>query len=234
MTVLAGTPTMAAIGWRTSWKALAGWVVGPAAMLGGTVFAIQGTYDTPAKIRAYARAVGSGDALVAINGRIAGIDSLGGVIANEFGFVAAFALPLMGISLVARLTRREEESGRLDLLTAGRIGRASPVAAAGGTVTVAVVLATTVFAASLAAVGIAAPAALLYACSLGSLALCFAGVAALAAQGASHARGVYAAGLGMLALAYLVRGAGDALDTWLSWLSPLGWAEKTQSFGERR
>jgi ABC-2 type transport system permease protein len=45
---------------------------------------------------------------------------------------------------------------------------------------------------------------------------------------------VYAAGLGALALAYLVRGAGDALDTWVTWLSPLGWAEKTQAFGDRR
>jgi len=233
MSVLAGIRTMGAIQRRTSWKAMTGWVLGLAAMLGGTAFAIRGTYDTPAKIDEYARAVGSGDALVAINGRVAGIDSLGGVIANEFGFIAAFALPLMGISLVARLTRRDEDSGRLDLLTAGRIGRAAPVASAAGTVAAATLLTSAVFAGSLVAVGIPAAAAVLYAASLGALALCFAGVAALAAQAVPHSRGVYAAGLGALALAYLVRGAGDALDTWLTWLSPLGWAEKTQAFGER-
>jgi ABC-2 type transport system permease protein len=234
MTALAGARTMGSIQRRTSWKALTGWVLGLAAMLGGTAFAVHGSYDTPAKIHEYAAAVGSGDALVAINGRIAGLDSLGGVIANEFGFIAAFALPLMGISLVARLTRREEDSGRLDLLTAGRIGRAAPVLAAAGTVATATLLTSVVFALCLVAVGIPTAAAVLYAASLGALALCFAGVAALAAQAVSHARGVYAAGLGALAVAYLVRGAGDALDTWVAWLSPLGWAEKTQAFGDRR
>ena len=234
MTVLAGTRTMGRIQWRASWKALTSWVVGLAAMLGGTAFAVHGSYDTSEKIHEYAAAVGSGDALVAINGRIAGLDSLGGVIANEFGFIAAFALPFMGISLVARLTRREEESGRLDLLAAGRIGRAAAVASAAGTVAAAALLTSVVFAACLVAVGIPTAAAILYAASLGALTLCFAGVAALAAQAVSHARGVYAAGLGALALAYLVRGAGDALDTWVTWVSPLGWAEKTQAFGDRR
>jgi ABC-2 type transport system permease protein len=234
MSTLAGTRTMGAVQWRTSWKALAAWVVGPAALLAGTTFAIHSSYDTPAKVHDYAEAVGSGGALVAINGHIAGLESLGGVIANEFGFVAAFALPLMGISLVARLTRREEETGRLDLLTAGRIGRAAPVAAAAGTVVAAVLVTSAVFAACLAAVGVPGPAAILYAASLGALALCFTGVALLAAQGVSHAKGVYAAGLGVLVLAYLVRGAGDALHLWVTWLSPLGWAEETRPFGDRR
>ena len=234
MTALAGVSTMGAIQRRSSWKALTGWVVGLAAMLGGTAFAIHGSYDTQAKIHEYAQAVGSGDALVAINGRIAGLDSLGGVIADEFGFIAAFALPFMGISLMARLTRREEESGRLDLLAAGRIGRAAPVLSAAGTVAAVTVLTSVLFAVCLVAVGIPFAAAVLYAASLGALALCFAGVAALAAQAVSHARGVYAAGLGALALAYLVRGAGDAFDTWVTWLSPLGWAEKTAAFGDRR
>jgi ABC-2 type transport system permease protein len=234
MTALAGVRTMGSIQRRTSWKALTGWVAGLAAMLGGTAFAIHGSYDSPAKIHQYAQAVGSGGALVAINGRVAGIDSLGGVIANEFGFVAAFALPLMGVSIIARLTRREEESGRLDLLAAGRIGRAAPVAAAAGITVAALLLTSSVFAACLVAVGIPAAPAVLYSASLGALAVCFGGVAALAAQAASHARGVYAAGLGALALAYLVRGAGDALDTWVTWLSPLGWAEETRAFGDRR
>ena len=82
-------------------------MLGLSAALAGTTVAIHRSYDTAAKIHAYAAALGTGDALVAVNGRVAGIDSLGGVIANEFGFVAAFALPLMGISLVARVTRRD-------------------------------------------------------------------------------------------------------------------------------
>jgi ABC-2 type transport system permease protein len=225
---------MCAVQWRTSWRRLVGWVVGLTAVLAGTTFALQHTYDTPGKIRAYADAARSGDALVAINGRVAGIDTLGGVIANEFGFIAAFALPLMGISLVARQTRREEEAGRIDLLAAGRVGRAAPVAAASLLAVCSLGATTAAFAACLGAVGIPWGHALLYASSLGLLALCFAAVAALAAQGVPGTRAVYAAGLGVLAAAYLVRGVGDVLDSWVGWLSPLGWAEQTRAFGAER
>jgi ABC-2 type transport system permease protein len=223
-----------AIQWRTSWRQVVGWVAGLTAVLAGTIFSLDHTYDTPAKIHEYAQAVRSGDALVAINGRVAGLDSLGGVIANEFGFVAAFALPLMGISLVARQTRREEESGRLDLVSAGRVGRASPVAAASMLALAAVAVTTAAFAACLGAVGIPVDDAMLYAVSLGGLALCFAAVAAVAAQVVPRSRGVYAVGLGVLAAAYLVRGVGDISHSWLSWLSPLGWAEQTRAFGDAR
>ena len=96
----------------------------------GTAASIAALYDTPAKIHSYAAAVTSGSALVAINGKVEGIDSLGGVIQDEFGFMAAFLLPLLGISLVARATRREEESGRLELLLGGRIARHQPASAA--------------------------------------------------------------------------------------------------------
>ena len=234
MTVVTGFPLTLGVAWRTSWRQLAGWVAGLTAGLAGTVFALHSTYGTPEKIAEYARAVRSGDALVAVNGRVAGIDSLGGVVANEFGFVAAFTLPLMGISIVARLTRREEESGRLDLLLAGRVGRAAGVASALAVAVAAVGLTTGAFALCLALVGIPIDRALLYACSLGGLALCFAAVAALAAQGVRRARGVYAAGLGLLAAAYLVRGVGDVTRSWLTWLSPLGWAEQTRAFGDDR
>ena len=95
----------------------------------GTAGAIAGLYTTPEKIHTYAQAVTAGDALVAINGRVEGIDSLGGIIQDEFGFLAAFLLPLLGISLVAQFTRREEEAGRLETVLAGRVARHVPVLA---------------------------------------------------------------------------------------------------------
>jgi ABC-2 type transport system permease protein len=67
----------------------------------------------------------------------------------------------------------------------------------------------------------------------------FAAVGAVAAQlteGAGGARGI---GLGALGLAYLLRAAGDTAGRdgtfgWLSWLSPIGWAQQTRPFaGER-
>jgi ABC-2 type transport system permease protein len=38
----------------------------------------------------------------------------------------------------------------------------------------------------------------------------------------------------VLAAAYLVRGVGDVEQSWVTWLSRLGWAEKTRSFGDPR
>ncbi len=219
---------------RTTWRAAAAWVVALGGTMALTTFSIAGLYDTPAKIRSYADAVAAGDALVAINGRVAGIASLGGITANEFGFIASFAVPLMGVSLVARGTRREEAAGRLEALLAGTVGRSAPLAAALLVTAGALLAGVLTFAVAMVAAGVDATGAVLYALSLGLLAAAFAGLAAVAAQLVGHARGVTGAGLAALVLAYLVRGVGDVQDSWVGWLSPLGWAEETRAFGDAR
>jgi ABC-2 type transport system permease protein len=209
------------------------WVLALGASMIGTAASIAGLYDTPTKIHNYAAAVTSGNALVAINGKVEGIDSLGGVIADEFGFLAAFLLPLLGISLVARATRREEESGRLELLLGGRIARHHPTLAALLLTAATIGVIGTLFAAGLIAFGVPASGSFLYAASLAALAFVFAAVAALFAQLTQHSRGVYTWSLMILAASYVLRGVGDATSTWITWLSPLGWAEKAAPFGDQ-
>jgi ABC-2 type transport system permease protein len=119
--------TMVRVHLRTGWLAIVVWIVAVAATMESTVAAIHGLYDTPAKVHTYAAAV-KGDALMMLNGKIAGIDSLGGIVANEFGFMASFAIPFMAVSLVSRMTRKNEEQGRMEALLAGRIGRGTPPA----------------------------------------------------------------------------------------------------------
>ena len=114
-----GLRAMLGVQWRTHRRGTLIWMFALVASMVGTAAAIAGLYTTPEKIHTYAQAVTSGDALVAINGRVEGIDSLGGIIADEFGFLAAFLLPLLGISLVAQVTRREEEAGRLEAVLGG-------------------------------------------------------------------------------------------------------------------
>ncbi len=106
-----GLQVMLRIVWRTRWRGAVVWVLALAATMAFTAVAVAGLYDTPSKIHSYATAVTSGNALQAINGHVEGIDSLGGVIQDEFGFLASFLLPLLGVSLVARASRREEEIG---------------------------------------------------------------------------------------------------------------------------
>lgn len=229
-----GLGTMLRIVGRIQRRSALIWVLVLGASMVGTAASIAALYDTPAKIHTYAVAVTSGNALVAINGKVEGIDSLGGVIQDEFGFMAAFLLPLLGISLVARATRREEESGRLELMLGGRIARYAPTLAALLVATATIVATGVLFAVGLAVSGVPLAGSVLYALSLGALAFVFAGLAALLAQLTLHARGVYTWGLIALAASYVLRGVGDVTKTWVTWLSPLGWAEKAAPFGDQR
>ncbi|WP_432889954.1 ABC transporter permease [Kribbella sp. CA-245084] len=225
---------MIGIVWRTRRRGILVWVLALVAGMVGTAAAVAHMYDTPAKIHTYAQAVTSGSALAAINGHVEGIDSLGGVIQDEFGFLASFLLPLLGIGLVAGSTRREEESGRLETILGGRIARYQPTLAALVVATLAILTTSLLFAGGLVLAGVPASGAILYAAALGGLAFVFAGFAALVAQLVLHSRGVYLWSLIMLAAAYALRGIGDTTKTWVTWLSPLGWAEKTAPFGVQR
>jgi len=229
-----GLGPMLAVGWRTHRRATLIWMVALIAMMVGSAGAVANLYTTPEQIHAYAQAVTAGDALVAINGRVEGIDSLGGIIADEFGFLAAFLLPLLGISLVAGATRGEEEAGRLELALAGRVARHVPILAGLVVAGAAILVIAIAFALGLSAFGVPAARSVLYAASLGALAFTFAGLAALLAQATLHSRGVYMWGLLVLAVSYVLRGVGDVTDTWVTWLSPLGWAEKAAPFGDMR
>lgn len=226
--------TMVGIVWRTHRRGILVWVIALAACMIGTAAAVADLYGTPAKVHAYAEAVTSGSALAAINGHVEGIDSLGGVIQDEFGFLASFLLPLLGIALIAGSTRREEESGRLETILAGRIARRQPALAALTVAAAAVLVTSVLFATGLALSGAPVSGSILYSAALGALAFVFAGFAALLAQLVRHARGVYAWSLVLLAGAYVLRGIGDTATSWLTWLSPLGWAEKTAPFGNQR
>ena len=225
---------MARIVWRIRHRGILVWVIALAATMGGTAASIAGLYDTPAKIHSYAEAVTAGSALAAINGHVEGIDTLGGVIQDEFGFLASFLLPLLGIGLIAGSTRREEESGRLETILGGRIRRHAPVLAALAVATVSILATSLLFACALMLAGVPASGSILYGAALGGLAFVFAGIAALVAQGVLHARGVYLWSLIMLAAGYVLRGIGDTTGSWVTWLSPLGWAEKAAPFGDQR
>ncbi len=229
-----GLRPMLGVQWRTHRRGTLVWMFTLIAGMVGTAMAVAALYTTPEEIHSYARAVTAGDALVAINGRVEGIDSLGGIIQDEFGFLAAFLLPLLGISLVAQFTRREEEAGRLEAVLGGRVARHVPVLAGLVVASAAIVATAMAFALGLTVSGVPAARSVLYAASLGALAIAFAGLAALLAQLTLHSRGVYVWSLLVLAVAYLLRGIGDVTNTWWTWLSPLGWAEKAAPFGGMR
>ena len=226
---MTGIRAMLAILWRAQRRRLLVWVLVTVGALAFTAISVAQLYNTPEQIASYGQAVAS-DALIAINGHVEGIDTLGGIIQDEFGFIASFLMPLMGVALVAGMTRREEESGRLEALLAGRIDRRVPVVSALVLVGAAAVLMAVGFVLSLLAAGIELGPAVLYALALGMVTVVFAAFAAVCAQVVLHSRGVYALGFTAVALSYILRGVGDVNDTFWVWLSPLGWLEKTAPF----
>lgn len=217
--------------WRTGWKALAAWVLGLFALVLITTTSIVELYDTPEKLRSYSESTAT-PALRMLNGAVAGVDTLGGVMANELGFVVAFAVPLLAIALTVRGTRREEEAGRLELLLASRMGRQAPLVAA--VLLALAALATLGVLTSLAflVVGADTRGSLVYGATVLALGAVFVGATAVLAQAFGHQRSVWGAGLALALAAYIVRGIGAVGDTWVVWLSPHGWYDEAAPFGD--
>lgn len=219
---------------RTGWKTLLGWLLSTIALMGVTSAALVDTYNTPDKIANYATSVGSGAAIEMINGRIAGLDSIGGVLANEYGFIASFVLPIMGIAVVSRSTRREEEAGRLELLLASAIGRGAPLVAALLVAAATAVLMGVGCWLLLLASGFDGAGSAWYSAGLAALVMVFGAVTAVAAQIVESNRGVMMIGLAVALVSYLVRGLGAVNDGWYFWLTPHGWFDGIAAFGRAR
>ena len=153
------------------------------------------------------------------------------MLGHQLTYLIAIALAIMTVLLVVRHTRMEEETGRAELIRAGVVGRHAHLTAALALAVIASVATTGVLTAALVAVGVASVGwgeALLFSAAVASVGLVFAGVAAVTAQVTEHSRAASGMGLALVGLAYALRAIGDAGDTpALSWLSPIGWAQRT-------
>lgn len=228
-----GLGTMIWIGLRTGWKGLLGWTLGLVAIMAITAASITALYDTPEKLRGYAETI-TGGAVYMLNGKVAGLDTLGGVLANEFGFVLSFAIPIMAIALTGRGTRRDESAGRLELLLASAIGRHAPILAAVVIATATLVVTGLACAATMIGFGAASGPSLLYGLGMAFFGFVFVGVTAVAAQLVEHNRTVWGIVLSVTVVSYLLRGIGAVQDSALIWLSPHGWLDEARAFGNAR
>lgn len=227
---LAGTGLLTGIALRTGWRAPAVWIVGLVALYLVTGLSIGTLYDTPQELATYGASIG--ESMIMLTGRVAGLDTLGGVMMNEYSFMVAFGIPIMAIALTARSTRKEEESGRSELLLAGRVGRLAPTAAALVVVVgVFITLGLALWAATLT-LDIDRGGAALYAASIVATGCVYAAGTAVLAQILSHNRTVWAAAMATAGLTLITRGVGDANRSWLSWTSPLGWHGLVRPFGD--
>jgi ABC-2 type transport system permease protein len=215
------------------------WVLGLLAFAYSQAASIVSLYPTQADLDRLARTatgIGANPAVVALQGPAYDASTYGGATAWQVVTPGVLLIGLMSILLLTRHTRQEEETGRAELVSSGVVGRHAWLAAG-----LLYVLAVNVVLAALSAlgyvsVGLPAAGSFTLAAVCGLAGLVFAGVAAICAQLTEYARPANGMALAVLGAAFLLRAVGDTATelSWLSWLSPIGWAERFQPFaGER-
>ena len=210
-------------------------VLGLVALAGGSAKSTVDLYQGQDAIAA-ARALLTSPALVGMYGPIANPDNPDSFAIFKTLLLGAVAVALLAIVLVRRHTRTEQEAGRTELVGAGVVGRRAPLTAAVLLSVGTVVVASALSSLSLIGSGLGARGSWAFGIAWATVGLTFTGVAAVAAQLTTTTRGAGAWAFGTLGVSYLLRAVGDTSGaaSWLTWLSPLGWAEKIEVFGENR
>ena len=181
-----------------------------------------------------AKASAGNGAFIAFNGPAQGLDSLGGEVAFQAGATGLVVVGLMSLLMIGRLTRGEEEAGRLELLRSLPVGSSAPTVAASAIVVAMNVVVGALVAITLLAERLPAIGSITFGASFALLGLVFTCVALVAAQISENTRVVNGIAGVVLGAAYLLRAVGDIGDGTISWLSPIGWAQKARPFaGER-
>ena len=230
MSELTGTATLTRFALRRDRVRILVWIGSIVLLVVSTAASVKGLYPTQADLDSAARAAEDNAAAIAFNGPPYGLDTLGGQVAFQVGAFGLIVIALMSVFTVGRLTRAEEEDGRTDLVLAMPVGRHAPTAAA---LIVAVGMNLVVGAlVTLGLLGQDLPTAgsVAFGVSFALLGLAFAGVATVAAQVTENTRVVYGASGTVLGASFVLRAAGDVGGGELSWLSPIGWAQKTRPY----
>lgn len=235
---LAGTATLVRLALRRDRIFLPVWLVVFVGMAAGSAQASIELYpDVASRVRA-AETSNASPALVSLYGRIWDPTSLGELSLFKLTAFGALLVALLAGVLVVRHTRAEEETGRLELLSAGVLGRYASLTAA-LIVAVGFNLALGLLTAlSLVAVGLPAAGSFAFGLCWTVAGCAFAAVAGVTAQlteGARAANGLTAVVLGV---SFALRALGDVAAAdgprWLSWLSPIGWAQQLRPFAGDR
>jgi ABC-2 type transport system permease protein len=210
------------------------WMVGLGGVIALSALAVPPIYDTPEKVAGYAAAVGASPVSYLMSGRQAGIDTIGGIVANEISQVAQLGICLMVTFLVVRHTRAEEETARAELVRSTVMGRHAATLASLLYGVFAAVLIGAITTGSMLAAGLGGVGSLTYGIGLTLLGLCYVAVGLVAAQLSTSARGALGMAGAAIAIGYLLRGVGAMQDNALVWASPFGWAQRMDAFGAER
>jgi ABC-2 type transport system permease protein len=210
------------------------WVAAIVLLVALTAVGVKSLFPTQTAIDAAAAATQHNAGAIAFNGPAQGLNTLGGQIAFQVGAFGLVMVALMSLFMVGRLTRGDEEAGRLELIRSLPVGIHAPAFAALLTVTAMNIAVGGLVSVDLIAQGLPAAGSLVLGASCIVVGLVFTGVALVAAQVTENTRVVYGSAGALLGVAYLMRVVGDVGDGTLSWFTPIGLAQKARPYaGER-
>jgi ABC-2 type transport system permease protein len=231
---ITGTPTLVRHILRRDRARLAVWIAGITLLVLITAASVEDLYPTQADLDQAAETAEANAALIALQGPAYGLDTVGGQVVFNFGAFGFTVVALMGVFLVGRHTRADEETGRTELVRASVAGRNAPVTAVLLVAAGAFSVLGTLAALSLVAMDLAATGSVAFGLAIAGFGFCFACVTALAAQTVESVRSTYGLAAVALGASYLVRAVGDAGSGALSWLSPMSWAQAMRPYAEER
>lgn len=210
MTGVTGVGPLVRLAVRRDRVLLPVWAVLLAGMAGLSASATVGLYpDLASRVQA-AQNINATSSLVGLYGRIYDVTALGALATIKLGGFGAALLGVLGLVLIVRHTRAEEEAGRLELVGAGVVGRYAALTAALLVTTTAVVAIGALTSGALIAAGSPSSGSIAFGLSWAGTGIAFAAVGAVAAQMTTSARGAIGAAGATLGLAYLLRGSGTA------------------------
>ena len=235
---LAGTGSLVRLYGRLSRRAIIVWSLALLALVPASILAMEEAYPDQQALDARAMLLDNPSAVM-MTGPFFATDryTFWAMVANELMLYVLLAAAIMSVLLSVRHTRTEEETGRLEMTRALATGRLAPSVAAFTIVTIANLAVGAAVAGGALIVGGPVADSLAMGLATALTGLVFAAIAAVTAQVTEHAGSASGMALGLLALAVVVRGIGDVMDrqgSWLSWLSPIAWAQQTRLYVDLR
>lgn len=235
---LAGLGPMVRLVLRRNRVRLAVWFVALVAMLAYIASYYQELFPTQQALDDFA-AVSNTPGIKALTGLSPAANTLGGAVWTKGWMTIALALALGVVFLATRNGRADEEAGRTELLRSRMLGLhahtvSSWLVLAALCVLVGAGIAVVSAAEGLDPDGTGITGSLVLGASVTGVGLFGLGVAAVAGQVASTARGANALGSAVVLGCYVLRMIGDLGSGTLTWASPIGWGQKMEPFAGNR
>jgi ABC-2 type transport system permease protein len=193
-------------------------------------------YPTVADRLAFAHSFAGNDALRLFYGYPYDPVTVGGYAAWRVGGTLAIAAAAFGVLAAVRALRTEEDTGRMELILTGAIGRGTAYVAVIVAIAAGVLALWVALLAGYLAGGLPAGESAYLALATASVVPVFVGVGALVSQLAPTRRLALELGSATVGLFLALRVIADTASgaAWLRWATPLGWAEELRPFAGAR